>query len=210
MEKPKIIQAILVEGKYDGAKLSSLVDALILTTGGFDIYKDKEKKALLKELARRQGLVILTDSDAAGFRIRNYVTNLVGAEYVYQAYVPSIRGKESRKAVPGKEGLLGVEGVDGKWILKALEPLITQVPEPEGRAITYGDLYDWGISGKADSAQARREFCRRLALPLRLSKKELVEVLNRLYSWEELDRLLRNEQSGPPAKPGACVSPRRA
>lgn len=195
MEKPKIIQAILVEGKYDGAKLSSLVDALILTTGGFDIYKDKEKKALLKELARRQGLVILTDSDAAGFRIRNYVTNLVGAEYVYQAYVPSIRGKESRKAVPGKEGLLGVEGVDGKWILKALEPLITQVPEPEGRAITYGDLYDWGVSGKADSAQARREFCRRLALPLRLSKKELVEVLNRLYSWEELDRLLRNEQN---------------
>lgn len=195
MEKPKITQAILVEGKYDGAKLSSLVDALILTTGGFDIYKDKEKKALLKELARRQGLVILTDSDAAGFRIRNYVTNLVGAEYVYQAYVPSIRGKESRKAVPGKEGLLGVEGVDGKWILKALEPLITQVPEPEGRAITYSDLYDWGISGKADSAQARREFCRRLALPLRLSKKELVEVLNRLYSWEELDRLLRNEQN---------------
>ena len=113
MEKPKIIQAILVEGKYDGAKLSSLVDALILTTGGFDIYKDKEKKALLKELARRQGLVILTDSDAAGFRIRNYVTNLVGAEYVYQAYVPSIRGKESRKAVPGKEGLLWVAGVDG-------------------------------------------------------------------------------------------------
>ena len=195
MEKPKIIQAILVEGKYDGAKLSSLVDALILTTGGFDIYKDKEKKALLKELARRQGLVILTDSDAAGFRIRNYVTNLVGAEYVYQAYVPSIQGKESRKAVPGKEGLLGVEGVDGKWILKALEPLMTQVPEPQGRAITYGDLYDWGISGKADSAQARREFCRRLALPLRLSKKELVEVLNRLYSWEELDRLLRNEQN---------------
>lgn len=195
MEKPKIAQAILVEGKYDGAKLSSLVDALILTTGGFDIYKDKEKKALLKELARRQGLVILTDSDAAGFRIRNYVTNLVGSEYVYQAYVPSIRGKESRKAAPGKEGLLGVEGVDGKWILKALEPLMTQMPEPQGRAITYSDLYDWGISGKADSAQARREFCRRLALPLRLSKKELVEVLNRLYSWEELDRLLRNGQS---------------
>lgn len=195
MEKPKIAQAILVEGKYDGAKLSSLVDALILTTGGFDIYKDKEKKALLKELARRQGLVILTDSDAAGFRIRNYVTNLVGAEHVYQAYVPSIRGKESRKAAPGKEGLLGVEGVDGKWILKALEPLMTQVPEPQGRAITYGDLYDWGISGTADSAQARREFCRRLALPLRLSKKELVEVLNRLYSWEELDRLLQNGQN---------------
>ena len=190
MEKPKIAQAILVEGKYDGAKLSSLVDALILTTGGFDIYKDKEKQKLLKELARRQGLVILTDSDAAGFRIRNYVTNLVGARYVYQAYVPSIPGKESRKAAPGKEGLLGVEGVEGKWILQALEPLMTQTPAPEGRPVTYADLYDWGISGRADSAQARREFCRRLALPLRLSKKELVEVLNRLYSWEELDRLL--------------------
>ena len=190
MEKPRIAQAILVEGKYDGAKLSSLVEGLVLTTGGFDIYKDKEKQKLLKELARRQGLVILTDSDAAGFRIRNFVTNLVGAQYVYQAYVPSIPGKESRKAAPGKEGLLGVEGVEGKWILKALEPLYTQEPAPKGRAITYGDLFDWGLSGKTDSAQARRDFCRRLALPPRLSKKELVEVLNRLYSWEELNRLL--------------------
>lgn len=195
MEKLRISQAILVEGKYDSAKLSGLVDGLILTTGGFDIYSDREKQKLLKTLAKTQGLVILTDSDAAGFQIRNYVTSLVGAKNVYQAYVPSIRGKESRKAAPGKEGLLGVEGVDAAWIRQALEPLAAAGPAPKsGRPITYGDLFDWGLSGGAGSAQARRDFCARLALPLRLSKKELLEVLNRLYSWEELNQLLEQNQ----------------
>lgn len=191
MEKIRLSQAILVEGRYDASKLTDLVDGLILTTGGFDIFKDKEKQKLLKSLAQKQGLVILTDSDAAGFRIRNFVTGLVGQEHVIQAYVPSIHGKESRKAQPGKEGLLGVEGVDAHWIQEALAPLAAgERPQKQGREITYGDLYDWGVSGSSNSAQARRDFCAKLSLPLRLSKKELVEVLNRLYSWEELNALL--------------------
>lgn len=191
MEKLKLSQAILVEGRYDAAKLTGLVDGLILTTGGFDIFKDKEKQKLLKALAQKHGLVILTDSDAAGFRIRNFVTGLVGQEHVFQAYVPSIHGKESRKDQPGREGLLGVEGVDTHWILETLAPLAGgEQPQKQGREITYADLFDWGVSGCVNSAEARRDFCAKLALPLRLSKKELVEVLNRLYSWEELNTLL--------------------
>lgn len=191
MERLKISQAILVEGRYDAAKLTDLVDGLILTTGGFDIFSDKAKQKLLKKLAKEQGLVILTDSDAAGFKIRNFVTGLVGAENVFQAYVPSVHGKESRKPQPGKEGLLGVEGVDADYILQALEPLNGQPQtQKQGREITYADMFDWGVSGTADSANARREFCRRLSLPLRLSKKELVQVLNRLYTWEELNELI--------------------
>lgn len=194
MEKLKLAQAILVEGRYDASKLTDLVDGLILTTGGFDIFKDKDKQKLLKTLAKKQGLVILTDSDAAGFRIRNFVTGLVGQENVFQAYVPSIHGKETRKAQPGKEGLLGVEGVDAHWIQEALAPLAAgEMPAKQGREITYADLFDWGVSGSANSAQARRDFCAKLSLPLRLSKKELVEVLNRLYSWEELDTLLNGK-----------------
>lgn len=194
MEKLKISQAILVEGRYDAAKLTDLVDGLILTTGGFDIFKDKEKQKLLKSLAQKQGLVILTDSDAAGFRIRNFVTGLVGQENVFQAYVPSIKGKESRKEQPGREGLLGVEGVDTHWIQEALAPLAGgALPQKTGREITYADLFDWGVSGTANSGQARRDFCAKLSLPLRLSKKELVEVLNRLYTWEELDYLIRKK-----------------
>ena len=109
-------RVLIVEGKYDAARLSHLTDALILLTDGFAIYKDKERQQLFKALAKKNGLILLTDSDAAGFRIRTYITNLVGAENVVQAYVPAIPGKERRKAQPGKEGLLGVEGVDVRLV----------------------------------------------------------------------------------------------
>ena len=130
--------------------------------------------------------VRITDSDAAGFRIRTYITNLVGEKNVVQAYVPAIHGKEKRKPQPGKEGLLGVEGVDAAIVLQALKDALgpeahaAAAPKPAGRAITYTDLYNWGLSGTPGSA---------LGLPPRLSKKELVEALNRLYSFEELDKL---------------------
>ena len=191
--KIRVKQVLLVEGKYDAAKLSSLVDGLILTTDGFGIYKDKEKQALLKELGRLRGVIILTDSDGAGFRIRNFVSNLVGEQYVRQAYVPALPGKEARKAQPGKEGLLGVEGVPAELIRQAVLTAAgngQEVPR-SGRAITYADLFDWGLSGTAGSAEVRRAALRRLGLPPRLSKKALCQVLNELYSFEELDALLR-------------------
>ena len=194
--KIRVKQVLLVEGKYDAAKLSSLVDGLILTTDGFGIYKDKEKQALLKELGRLR-VIILTDSDGAGFRIRNFVSNLVGEQYVRQAYVPALPGKEARKAQPGKEGLLGVEGVPAELIRQAVLTAAgncQEVPR-SGRAITYADLFDWGLSGTAGSAEVRRAALRRLGLPPRLSKKALCQVLNELYSFEELDALLRPSET---------------
>lgn len=187
----KLEQALLVEGKYDAARLANIVDGTILTTDGFRVFKDAALQKLLKRIAAAQGLIILTDSDAAGFKIRHFVTGLVRAENVLQAYVPAIPGKESRKAEPGKEGLLGVEGVADELILQGLQTALNGAA-PRGRAeksrpITYTDLYDWGISGTANSAENRRVLLRRLGLPPRLSKKELLQVLNTLYTYDALN-----------------------
>lgn len=188
-------RVLVVEGKYDAARLSHLTDAMILLTDGFGIYKDKKRQQLLKALAKKNGLILFTDSDAAGFRIRTYITNLVGAEHVVQAYVPAIHGKEKRKPQPGKEGLLGVEGVDDAIVLQALKDALgpeadaAAALKPAGRAITYTDLYNWKLSGTPGSAERKYALLNALGLPPRLSKKELVEALNHLYSFEELDKL---------------------
>lgn len=191
-ERIKLNRAVVVEGRYDAAKLAGIVDATIIVTDGFGIYTNRAKQQMLKTLAKKCGLLLLTDSDAAGFRIRNYITNLVGAANVVQAYVPAVAGKERRKAAPGKEGLLGVEGIDDDTIRRmlqnALEGQESALPaKAEGRRITYTDLYEWGLSGTADSADRRMRFLQSLGLPPRLSKKAMVEVLNTLYSYEELD-----------------------
>ena len=132
-------RVLIVEGKYDAARLSHLTDAMILLTDGFAIYKDKKRQQLFKALAKKNGLILLTDSDAAGFRIRNYITNLVGAQNVVQAYVPAIHGKEKRKPQPGKEGLLGVEGVDDAIVVKILREALgaetdAAAPRRDGRS----------------------------------------------------------------------------
>lgn len=190
----KLKEVLLVEGKYDAARLHNLVEGTILATDGFRVMKDRALQTMLKRLGRAQGLIILTDSDAAGFKIRHFVTGLVGAEYVLQAYVPAIPGKESRKEVPGKEGLLGVEGVSDEIILQSLQDALKSRPssatttDTASQAITYTDLYEWGISGTANSAERRRILLRQLGLPPRLSKKELLQVLSTLYTRESLAR----------------------
>lgn len=190
----KLTRALLVEGKYDAARLHNLVDGTVLTTDGFRVFKDAALQNLLKKIATAQGLVILTDSDAAGFKIRHFVTGLVGAQNVLQAYVPAVPGKESRKAQPGKEGLLGVEGVDDALILQGLQTALAGAADTTAadRSITYTDLYEWGISGTANSADNRRKLLHRLGLPPRLSKKELLDVLNILYTYESLDAEIRH------------------
>lgn len=201
-------RVLIVEGKYDAARLARLTDAMILLTDGFAIYSDKKRQQLFKALARKNGLILLTDSDAAGFRIRNYITNLVGAGNVVQAYVPAIHGKEKRKPQPGKEGLLGVEGVPDEQLLQCLrdalgpEAGVSAPADPAGRQVTYTDLYDWGLSGTAGSTERKAKLLSALGLPPRLSKKELVEALNRLYTFEQLDalaaRLLGGEEEDSP------------
>ena len=174
-------RVLIVEGKYDAARLSHLTDAMILLTDGFGIYSDKKRQQLFKALAQKNGLILLTDSDAAGFRIRNYITNLVGEKNVVQAYVPAIHGKEKRKEQPGKEGLLGVEGVDDTLVRKALlDALGAEAGQQPARP---------GLSGKPGSAERKAKLLNTLGLPPRLSKKELVEALNRLYTFEQLDEL---------------------
>lgn len=193
-------RVLIVEGKYDAARLAGLTDAMILLTDGFGIFSDKKRQRLFKELAEKNGLVLLTDSDAAGFQIRRYITDLVGERNVVQAYVPAIHGKERRKAQPGKEGLLGVEGVDDATILRCLRDALGPEADagegageaaPAGRAITYTDLYEWGLSGTEGSAARKQKLLRALGLPPRLSKKGLVQALNRLYTYEQLDELQR-------------------
>ena len=127
-------RVLIVEGKYDAARLSHLTDAMILLTDGFGIYSDKKRQQLFKALAQKNGLILLTDSDAAGFRIRTYITNLVGEKNVVQAYVPAIHGKEKRKEQPGKEGLLGVEGVDDAIVLQALRRVPQRPARKDGRS----------------------------------------------------------------------------
>lgn len=195
-EKLHTERVLIVEGKYDAARLARLTDAMILLTDGFGIYTDKPRQRLFKSLAKECGLILLTDSDAAGFKIRNYITNLVGEQNVVQAYVPAIHGKEKRKPQPGKEGLLGVEGVPDEIVLNALRAALAageakQNTGEAGRAITYTDLYEWGLSGTAGAAGRKARLLSSLGLPPRLSKKEMLETLNRLYTYEQIYEKLK-------------------
>lgn len=191
MEKIRLAPVLLVEGKYDAAKLSEFVDGLILTTEGFSVFTDREKQALILQLGLKRGLLVLTDSDAAGFRIRRFINDIAQNLQVKNLYIPSVPGKESRKAHSGKEGLLGVEGMDIGLLRQLLEQAGQQVcPAREGRSITYADLYELGVSGTPNASVRRRVLLNRAGLPLRLSKKALLEVLNSLYSYEEFCALL--------------------
>lgn len=191
-QKLHTARAVVVEGKYDAARLTNLIDAPIYTTDGFAVYSDKARRSLFCRLAKAQGLLLLLDSDAAGFQIRTFLTNLVGAEHVLQAYVPACPGKEARKAEPGREGLLGVEGIGDELLCAALETALRQETAPgaapAGRQVNYTDLYEWGFSGTPDAASRRSRFLQSLGLPPRLSKKELVAALNALLPYEELAR----------------------
>lgn len=191
----RIREAIVVEGRYDKNTLSQVVEATILETSGFGIFKDHERLELLRRLAEKQGLVVLTDSDGAGFVIRNYLKGAVDPALVKQAYIPDRYGKERRKAAPGKEGKLGVEGMPPDVLLEALRRAGATFLDEEGdlspprRKITKADLYAAGYSGGEGSARRRQELLKRLDLPQHLSPNALLEVLNALYGYEELAEL---------------------
>lgn len=184
-------RAIVVEGKYDKIKLGGLIDGVILCTGGFRIYKDKEMQQMLRALAKKQGLAVLTDSDAAGFQIRSFLRSICGKENIVDVYIPDLYGKEKRKQHPSREGKLGVEGIPEAVLLEALEKAGIGVREVQERAdpITKLDLYELGLSGGAQSAVRRAKLMKRLELPEHLSANALVTVLASLYSREELYRL---------------------
>ena len=185
----KIRQAIVVEGKYDQNTLLQLVDATIFQTRGFGVMHDKALLELLRKAARTTGLIIFTDSDGAGFVIRNFLKGALPKEGVLHAYIPDIPGKEKRKRAPGKEGLLGVEGMTREILLSALEnagaDLGDEAAKKSGDTITKFDLYTAGLSGRPDSAAKRAAFLEKLRFPAHMSANALLDALNLLYTREE-------------------------
>lgn len=185
----RIREAIVVEGRYDKNTLSQIVDAPILETGGFGIFRDREQLELLRQAAKRRGLIVFTDSDGAGFVIRNYLKSAIEPEYLKHAYIPDLPGKEKRKRAPGKEGKLGVEGMTPEVILGALlragATLEGTVPR-EKNEITKQDMMELGLSGGPGSSEKRRLLQKELGLPEHLSSNGLLQALNLLMTREEL------------------------
>ena len=198
----KIKEVIVVEGRYDKNTLRQTVDAAVFPVDGFAVFNDREKLALLRRLARERGLILLTDSDGAGFVIRNYLKGALPREQVKHAYIPDQYGKERRKRRPGKEGKLGVEGMRPEVLLAALERAGAtfegeDAPAAPSGGLTKTDLFELGLSGGPDSAEKRRALLARLDLPEHLSASAMLETLNLLYGREELLTLLQD--GGPEA-----------
>ena len=195
----RIREAIVVEGRYDKNTLSQLVDAPIFETSGFGVMNNRELLAFLREVARRRGLIILTDSDGAGFVIRNYLKGALPKEQVLHAYIPDIFGKERRKRQAGKEGKLGVEGMTPEILLAALRDsgahIEGETAQAAGEPITKLDLFELGLSGTADSSERRAALKRELSLPEHLSANGLLDALNVLFRREEF--LERYKRSNP-------------
>jgi len=193
----KVSEVVIVEGRYDKNTLSQIIDGTIIETEGFGIFSDKEKLNLFRKLAETRGLVVLTDSDGAGFVIRNFLKSSIDPKYIKHAYIPDIKGKEKRKNSPSKEGMLGVEGMSREILLSALQKAGVSVSEADCGShfepITKTDLFETGLSGKKGSNDKRQELLRRLSLPSRLSPNAMLEVLNALMTREEFFELFENE-----------------
>ena len=191
-----IKQAIVVEGKYEKIKLSSITDAVIIVTNGFSLFKDKEKQALIRFYAEKTGIIILTDSDSAGFKIRNLIKNIAKDGNIINVYVPEIFGKEKRKADFSKEGKLGVEGIDKEIIINALEKAGVFCENSVTREkITNLDFYEDGLSGGPDSSNLRKKLLKYMDLPQLLSSKALLEIVNTMYSKDEYKEIITKIRS---------------
>ena len=192
----KIREVIVVEGRYDKNTISQVVDATVVTLGGFSVFNDKEKLAFLRRLAEERGLIVLTDSDGAGFVIRNYLKGALPKDRIKQAYIPDIHGKERRKRHAGKEGKLGVEGMKPEVLLTALERAGATFLDGEGEStpakepITKADLFALGLTGGPDSTAKRQALLKKLDLPEHLTANGMLEALNLLYDRETLERTI--------------------
>ena len=189
----KIMEAIVVEGRYDKNTLSQVVDAPILETAGFGIFKDRQQMALLRRVAEKRGLIVFTDSDGAGFVIRNHIKSAIPGKYLKHAYIPDIPGKERRKSAPGREGKLGVEGMTPEVILAALRNAGATIEGEETTSsggITKQDLMALGLSGGSNAGEKRKALLKKLNLPEHMSANAMLRALNLLYTREELEQML--------------------
>ncbi|MBC7765202.1 MAG: DUF4093 domain-containing protein [Hyphomonadaceae bacterium] len=196
----KIQEAVIVEGTYDKAKLKQVMDGVVITTDGFDIFKNPSKRQMVLQFAKSTGVVILTDSDQAGFKIRNYIKSIMPPEMAHaikHAYIPALLGKERRKAVAGKEGLLGVEGMTIDILEQALRKagctIAQSIPKPPTQLVTKADLYADGLLGGEQSSLKRAVILRKLNLPSRISTNGLLEVINTIYGYEQYKSWLNSK-----------------
>ncbi len=194
MKKLKVKLPIIVEGKYDKSTLSSIFDATVVVTGGFGIFNSAEKRALIRKLAERGGIILLTDSDGGGRQIRSYLSGIIPKEKIHHLYIPQREGKESRKKTASRSGLLGVEGMDRETLEHVLAPFIEAPEEAEDtvcdvRRLTKLDLYNDGLSGGANSAVMRAALAERLGLPRDMSAAALIEAINLAFGYEEYRRI---------------------
>lgn len=190
----KIKEAIIVEGRYDKIKLSSIVDTSIIETGGFRVFKDKEKQNLIRKIADKRGILILTDSDGAGFVIRNFLKGAVPPDKIKNAYIPQLKGKEKRKAEASKEGLLGVEGISDQIIIEAIRKSGATIIDGDSvfrsAEITKSDLFELGLTGSDNSRQLREKLLKSLNMPTYLTTNAMLQALNCICSLEELKEIL--------------------
>ena len=197
MQKIKVNQAVIVEGRYDKIRLESLIDGLIITTDGFRIFKDKEKMRMLRHLAQTRGLLVITDSDSAGFVIRNHLKACIPPQYIKHAYIPEIFGKERRKTEHSKEGKLGVEGMSTEVLVECLQRAGIDCGHSaeahtgdtdEIQKITRADFFRAGLSGKANSSEKRAALLKKLGLPSRMTANALLGVINDYMTQEEFEQ----------------------
>ena len=191
----KIKEAVIVEGKYDKIKLSGILDTVIVETDGFAVFKDKEKQHLIRFLAEKRGIIIMTDSDSAGFKIRSFLKGIIKNANVKNVYIPDVYGKEKRKTEMSKEGKLGVEGMETKIIMMALEKagvLYNENDKREGREITHTDFFEDGISGGENSSQIRKAFAKQLGLPELISSSALLKIINSYMTYDEYKEVINS------------------
>lgn len=189
-----IKETIVVEGKFDKERLKAVTDAPVICTGGFSLYTNKNIINSIRQMAEKTGVIVLTDSDSAGFRIRNYIKQCVGSRgEVKHAYIPSIEGKERRKNAPGKEGLIGVEGMTEETLSRILKTVtvVDAVKKMDGTKITKTMLFEDGLSGGKDSFEKRQRLAKALGLPLRLSTNALIDILNAGIGFDEYKKALK-------------------
>ena len=191
----KINEAVIVEGKYDKIKLSGILDTVIIETDGFAIFKDKEKQQLIRFLSEKRGIIIMTDSDSAGFKIRSFINGITKSENIKNVYIPDVYGKEKRKTEMSKEGKLGVEGISTELIMSALQKagvFCSENDKKEGLEITRTDFFEDGISGRDNSSELRKALAKSLGLPERISSSALLKIINSYMTYDEYKNAINN------------------
>ncbi|MCH5191213.1 MAG: DUF4093 domain-containing protein [Oscillospiraceae bacterium] len=184
----KINEAVIVEGKYDKIKLSGILDTVIIETDGFGVFKDKEKQRLIRFLAEKRGIIIMTDSDSAGFKIRSFLNGITDVKNIKNVFIPDVYGKEKRKTEMSREGKIGVEGIETELILSALQKagvFCSENDKPSGREITRTDFFEDGVSGGENSSEIRTALARELGLPTRISASSLLKIINTCMTYDE-------------------------